>query len=453
MTPCPISNMKTLRTAVLLLSLALVSTAQAAVFPDVPGGFIYQEEIEMLVNAQVINGNPDGNFYPGRSVNRAEMLKMLYKAKGKSPDPSSHSCFPDVESGSWYEQFVCDAAANRYVQGYADGAFKPDSPVSRVEALKMIAEVFGIEIEEITERSREIVKFVDVSTAAWYTKYLYAAFEKGILPIAGQAGARFSPNSPLLRGEAAAYIFNALQVQIAEEREEAEAEAALEGRESGDLAEETVEEDSAVQEIAFPFNAGGKFIGKKVKAYRFSIPGKKVVLFTASLQSAGIGKINCRLYKMETDGFSSEYYFGFQSEYRCYILAALEQGEYQIELQPALKDVTYSVSAEESTGDGNDGFGEAKEFTIGLTKTDVLQENDLQDFYKFTLDSEKNLRLDASNSAEIACIIYAMEDVDLFGFTGPQCNQNYTYPAGTYFISIGRKAPKASMQTYTVQLR
>ena len=115
--------------------------------------------------------------------------------------------------------------------------------------------------------------------------------------------------------------------------------------------------------------------------------------------------------------------------------------------------MTYSVSAEESTGDGNDGFGEAKEFTIGLTKTDVLQENDLQDFYKFTLDSEKNLRLDASNSAELACIIYAMEDVDLFGFTGPQCNQNYTYPAGTYFISIGRKAPKASMQTYTVQLR
>ena len=69
-------------TAILLTSVPL---AFASVFPDVPDGYMYQEEIEMLVGAQVINGNPDGSFKPERGVNRAEMLKMLYKAKGKIP--------------------------------------------------------------------------------------------------------------------------------------------------------------------------------------------------------------------------------------------------------------------------------------------------------------------------------------------------------------------------------
>src|SRR3990167_2266936 len=89
----------------------------AAVFPDVPEGSLYQEAVEMLVDAQVINGNPDGLFHPNDDVNRAAMLKMLYKARGKTPDPLSVRCFLDVEIGSWYESFVCDAAARRYVNG------------------------------------------------------------------------------------------------------------------------------------------------------------------------------------------------------------------------------------------------------------------------------------------------------------------------------------------------
>ena len=78
----------------ILSALTLNMTAYAAVFPDVPDNHLYREAIEKLVGSQVINGNPDGTFKPEEAVNRAAMLKMLYKAAGRSPDPSRGGSYP-----------------------------------------------------------------------------------------------------------------------------------------------------------------------------------------------------------------------------------------------------------------------------------------------------------------------------------------------------------------------
>ena len=188
----------------------LSAVAVAAVFPDVPESHVHREAIEQLVSVKVINGNPDGNFYPERSVNRAEILKMLFLASGLEPDANQQNCFPDVPNGSWFESFVCDASIRRFVQGYADGTFRPAAPVNRVEALKMIHQVFGLTVVDVTDAHRDLIKFVDVSTSAWYTKYIYGAYVAGVLPIPGQNPSRFFPEQDLLRDEAAALIFNAI---------------------------------------------------------------------------------------------------------------------------------------------------------------------------------------------------------------------------------------------------
>ena len=126
------------------VGLPTVALVQAGVFPDVPDTHVFRPAIEGLVQAGVISGNPDGTFRPSDPVNRAAMLKMLYLASGKTPAPASRTCFPDVQQGSWYESFVCDAAVQAYVKGYTDGTFKPERPVSRAEALKMVLVVFGM---------------------------------------------------------------------------------------------------------------------------------------------------------------------------------------------------------------------------------------------------------------------------------------------------------------------
>lgn len=435
--------------------------AIASVFPDVPDDHMHRKEIEALVSAGVIGGNPDGTFRPGDPVNRAAFLKMLYKANGKVPDSSSVRCFKDVVPESWYESFVCDAAVNGFVGGYPDKTFRPDQAVNRVEALKMIMMVFDIGAEEIDAAAKDIVKFVDVSTSAWYTKYLYAAFTKGILPIAGQGGARFYPEKPLLRSEAAAYIFNAINAELNAERNPERSSSSSESVSSAEEQGEEGEEEAAGSEssaaggvaVEFPFEMSGKFSGKSPYAYTFEIDSP-LTAYTEVQLSAGAGKVSCRLYLLGAEGFSDQYFLGHQEGSSCYLHTTLNPGSYQLQLQPTTADATFTVKSAVKKGDGNDGFRDASRLYKRTPQTAVLDVNDLHDWYSFVLTGQESLTVEITNGLELQCVVYAMNDVDLFGFSGPECNQSYNYPPGTYYVAVSRSiASKTARKTYTVQLR
>lgn len=452
-----------------LLSLAI--PASAAIFPDVPDGHIYQVPIEKLVGVQVISGNPDGTFKPEDPVNRAAMLKMLYKAAGKTPDPARVKCFKDVPEGSWYEPYVCDAAFHRHVQGYNDGMFKPGNPVTRAEGLKMMLLLLGIEVPEITSLNRELVKFVDISTSAWYTKYFSAAFNKALLPIDGWGGARLYPDWPLLRGEAASYIQNGLDLKLEEDRAHV-AEEMMESTTSsvgsttsqgsttstagGSQASEAKSSMAASRNIKtnYPLNESGTFTDKAAVSYEFDLIGKKLVHVVVSMKQGSAGKVTCRLYKMESSGFSNEYYLGYQEDQQCYVLAALGAGSYQLQVQPTTPNTEYSVSAQDSNaGDGNDGFAEARGLERGNLRTEVLSPNDYEDWFKFTVGREAEMTLSIISGKTLRCLIYPGSSIDLFGFTGPECGKPYLYPAGTYIVGVGHVSPRAEKQTYTIQLK
>lgn len=450
----------------LLLSQSMSGIGRAAVFPDVPDGHIYQEEIEFLVGMQVINGNPDGTFLPLKNVNRAEMLKMLYRTAGKTPDPGRRLCFPDVQPGSWYEPYVCDAAQHHYVEGYSDGTFRPERPVSRVEALKMIMMLLDIPVPELTKRSRDVVKFVDVSLSAWYTKYLYLAFARRILPIEGQEGPRFYPDQALLRGEAAAYIYQALHLQEAEQSTEDEAVSSVSSAAPEVVVEEGVSSAAEqrmssarssssghlTKDIRIPLRKDeGVFAGKQAILYRFTLAENHVLRLQMSLAPGQPGKVTCRLYRLEEQGFSMEYYLGFEEQGSCMMRVALAAGSYQWEVRPSERDTAYSAEIVDATGDGNDGFREAKILGKAVPRVGVLEAGDTADWYKFIVQSEGDTMLQLSSAEGLNCLVYPMGDVDLYGFSGPQCNETYRYPLGTYYVGIGRESGKVGSAKYTVQ--
>jgi hypothetical protein len=183
-------------------------TVLAISFPDVPASYPHKTAIEKLADMGVINGNPSGLFNPKDPVDRAAMLKMLYKAAGITPDSTKKGCFSDVIAGSWYENFVCDAASRGYVKGYEGNLFKPARPVSRVEALKLSLIILGI---PMSDSSASLQMYTDVPKSEWFYPFVYTALSKKILPIAGQDGVQLLPHIPLERGEAAAYIWATLQ--------------------------------------------------------------------------------------------------------------------------------------------------------------------------------------------------------------------------------------------------
>lgn len=456
--------MKHVRSSLLvtLLGVSLVATQvqASAVFPDVPDNHPLKNHIEELVRIGVINGNPDGTFAPEENVNRAAMMKMLYEATGKTPDPLSVRCFPDVVIGSWYEPYVCDAAARRYVNGYPNGMFGPDLPIKKVEAMKMIANVFDIPLQDVTNENRDIVNFADISLSAWYTQYVLTAYMTGILPIPGEQGARFYPDKEITRAEAAAYIYNALNADYTlskgSQHSSRSARSVASSPTSVAQSSSVAVEDGTTTgqiDVSIPFTKEGKFKDKDPTSYLFTLTSAKTLRVETSLQSGQPGQLSCRLYLLNDSGFSSEYFLGYQEGGSCYINASLNPGNYQLQLQPTQAGTTYTVSAVVGSGDGNDGFRDAQRISVNKQLSGILTAGDYQDWFTFSLLSQQKMTVEIDKPTELRCIVYSMDDVDLQSFTGPQCNSLYTYPSGTYYIAIGRKAPKASQQSYTLDLK
>ncbi|MFC1615924.1 peptidylprolyl isomerase [Patescibacteria group bacterium] len=103
--------------------------------------------------------------------------------------------FVDVEGGEWYAPYLEIAKENGIIDGYDNGEFRPNQPVSRVEALKIIMESADVKLLDLIPQN-----FNDASPAAWYADYINNAWEMEI--ISGYDGNLFKPYNNITRAEA-----------------------------------------------------------------------------------------------------------------------------------------------------------------------------------------------------------------------------------------------------------
>ena len=97
-------------------------------------------------------------------------------------------------------------ASEGIVSGYPNGTFKPHMPVTRVEALKFIMEGIQASLDDGS------LPFSDVSKSEWYAKYLYTAYDKGI--VSGNPDGTFRPADTVNKAEFYKILFNGMGVDI-----------------------------------------------------------------------------------------------------------------------------------------------------------------------------------------------------------------------------------------------
>lgn len=443
------TRVRTVGAAALVLSQLLPAfPAFAGTFPDVPLTHIYVQQISELSDRGVIKGNPDGYFNPNKTVNRAELLTMLYRAKGKNPATPTKSCFKDVGTDAWFSAVVCDASKNAYVAGYSDGYFRPEKVVNRVEALKMIHTVFGFQLNSNASMG-PLQGFTDVSLTAWYATYMANAFEKKILPIPGQEGSKFKPDAELYRGEAAVYIFNALGLTL----KSSSSSAVTQTRSSRSSASTESITGTQTIDVDFPFEDDGSFSNKKGKAYKFAVKAPVVASMDVSVEGAD-ASVQCRIYKLEgASSFSYEYYIGQVVGNHCLMRVSLGNGNYQMEITPKGAVSSFKVTSQKVTGDSNDGFREAEMLTMEKPKTGYLEPEDHAEWYYFKVTKQQKLTVEVTGGGMERCLLYPMSDVDLYGFSGPECNAEYDFPVGTYYVGVMRRDEREGKETFTVRVK
>ena len=125
-----------------LLSLVLVlctSCSAAAAdtgFTDVPADADYAEAVTWCREKGLMNGVSDTDFDPNGTLTRAMLVTTLYRAEGE-PAVSGAPAFTDAQAGTWYSNAVVWANQQGIVQGYGNGLFGTNDPVS-VEQMEVI---------------------------------------------------------------------------------------------------------------------------------------------------------------------------------------------------------------------------------------------------------------------------------------------------------------------------
>lgn len=118
-------------------------------FPDL-GGYSGAGDVNLLASKYIVFGMPDGNVNPLGQVTRAEFMVMLVRALsltgaaagvGSAQNPR----FSDVNPKAWFVPDMNVAIADGLIQGYPDGTFRPDAPVTRLAAAAMLARAITFE--------------------------------------------------------------------------------------------------------------------------------------------------------------------------------------------------------------------------------------------------------------------------------------------------------------------
>ncbi|MDD5469564.1 MAG: S-layer homology domain-containing protein [Candidatus Peribacteraceae bacterium] len=166
----------------------------------------------------------EGNrlFAPDQPITRFELLKLALLS-GCIPlvedDETVSSDFADIprtvrkfESADRAQKRRVIYTAVRYgiVQGYDDGTFRPDAPVNRVEALKILMATANL---PAVEDEYSLPSFADVPEDAWFSPYVRRAL--AYVLVSGYTDASdtsaqtmlFRPEQPITRAEAAKIIY------------------------------------------------------------------------------------------------------------------------------------------------------------------------------------------------------------------------------------------------------
>lgn len=114
-------------------------------FSDLKGNEWYALEMGKAIAAGYLSGYPDGTIRPNQGITREEIASILTKVLSlKNVQTDTLSKFKDRDRiSSWSKLSVNTVVYNKYMSGFPDKTFRPQSTVTRAEALAIFDRIVG----------------------------------------------------------------------------------------------------------------------------------------------------------------------------------------------------------------------------------------------------------------------------------------------------------------------
>ncbi|MDI6731693.1 MAG: S-layer homology domain-containing protein [Candidatus Margulisbacteria bacterium] len=166
-------------------------------YSDVSADYWAKQPIEYLATMNIMPGFSDGTFHPEQAITRAELAEILVKAKGFNTAEYKKLYYKDVSPSNPAASYINVVIARKYMDGYADGTFRPDKKVTRAEAAIIFARYSGLYVKDKVQEK----VFPDVPRNHIASPAMAASKEAGYFEYLSDQ--RFNPALPLTRAEAA----------------------------------------------------------------------------------------------------------------------------------------------------------------------------------------------------------------------------------------------------------
>lgn len=167
-------------------------------YHDVGPSSSHYEAIETLSAAGIADGFEDGYFRPEVPVTRGQLATLL--ATTAHMEASNDPPFEDVAPAHPHAHGITAVAEWELVRGYADGTYRPETVMSRGQAASVLAEAYRLDADGDPP-------FEDVAADHPHAAGIAAAAEHGLA--SGFGDRTYRPDLPVSRGQLATLLARA----------------------------------------------------------------------------------------------------------------------------------------------------------------------------------------------------------------------------------------------------
>lgn len=199
----------------LLFSLALIlslaagprpALAEYAGFSDLwPGHWAVPDVVDWASAHGVVNGYPDGSWRPDEPVTR-EVAAAMASNYAKGDGRGLKEGFRDVSDADWSRDAIAWAKASLVMSGYSDLEFGPRDAVTREQVAALVRNLLGGRGK--TGDASTLSGFRDsAEVSPWAVESVRWAVANGV--VSGRGGTTLAPRDTCTRAELAAMLRNA----------------------------------------------------------------------------------------------------------------------------------------------------------------------------------------------------------------------------------------------------
>ena len=134
-------------------------------YTDVADDYWANTAISTMTGLGIVQGRSTTTFDPKAPITRAQFAAICARFDtGKS---NGEQTFSDIQ-GHWAEKYIQRAAELGWIKGFEDGTFRPDTYITRAQAMTMINRVLNRIPEDESDLLPGMNVWPDMDTSKWY---------------------------------------------------------------------------------------------------------------------------------------------------------------------------------------------------------------------------------------------------------------------------------------------